>query len=224
MQIVQRADVMFATLYVYDNNSAPIYYTVTLTPTGTTAAGQAIWVGDLYVSHGPWFGLPAFNPSQVSRRMVGQMTYTAQYIDSSSVSYSVDGTVVNKDIYRYTLRNDDYTGSYVGAFKVAATRCFSPADDGITVNLGTLNVVSQSSTTLTIVANAYAGFTCTYPGDYQQFGQFGQSRGTFNCTDGQAGTYTFYEMNVSQTDFRGLMVGADVLGCSLSGSFTGLRQ
>ena len=224
MQLVQRADIMFATIYVYDAAMAPIYYTVTLTPMGTTAEGEAIWVGDLYLTHGPWFGSPAFNSSQVSYRKVGQLTYAVKDLHASTLSYSVDGVAVSKEIYRYTLRNDDYSGSYVGAFRVVATQCFNPANNAAQVSLGTFNVISQSSSTLRIVANSNQGFACTYDGDYQQFGQFGKSQGAFSCTDGRAGDFTFYEMLVTKTDFRGLMVGGNTAGCSLSGNFTGLRQ
>ena len=224
MQMVQQADVLFATIYVYDNNGNPIYYTVTLAPNGTDAAGETIWVGDLYLTHGPWFGSPTFSSTLVSYRKVGQMTYVPHFLATSSLNYTVDGVAVSKAIYRYTLRTDDYTGSYIGAFKIFATQCFNPLNDGIQVDLGTFNVVSQSSSGLRVVANAYQGFTCTYSGDYQQFGQFGQSRGSFSCSDSRTGNYTFYEMNVTQTDFRGLMIGTNASGCSLSGSFAGVRQ
>ncbi|MEO8306048.1 MAG: hypothetical protein ABI724_18205 [Betaproteobacteria bacterium] len=224
MQLVQRADIMFATVYVYSASMDPIYYTVTLSPMGTTPEGEAIWVGDLYLSRGPWFGSPTFNSSQVSRRIVGQLTYAVKDLYASTLTYSVEGVQVSKEIYRYTLRNDDYSGSYVGAFKVVATQCFDPASDAVQVSLGTFNVVSQSSSALRIVTNANQGFACTYDGDYQQFGQFGQSRGAFSCTDGRVGDYTFYEMLVTKADFRGLMVGENTAGCSLSGNFTGLRQ
>ena len=55
-------------------------------------------------------------------------------------------------------------------------------------------------------------------------GRLGQSRGAFTYSDGQSGSYTFYEMNVTHTDIRGLSTGTNNLGCSISGSFTALRQ
>jgi hypothetical protein len=102
--------------------------------------------------------------------------------------------------------------------------CSYPANEGIQTLLGTFNVLSQSSSSLTLVVNAYQGLTCNYPGDFQQFGQFGQSRGSFTCTDGQSGSYTLYEMNVTQTDIRGRITGTNNLGCTISGNFTALRQ
>ena len=223
METTQRADVMFATLYVYDSQNQPTFFTATLSYSGNNAQGEAVWAGDLYVTHGPWFGA-FFNPQQVSYRIVGQLTYATKIIDSASLSYTVDGVTVSKLIRRFTLRYDNYAGSYVGAFKLTQSQCFNSGDDGIQTLLGTFSVLSQSSSALTLVANAYQGLTCTYPGDYQQFGQFGQSRGAFSCSDGQSGSYTFYEMNVTQTDIRGRITGTNNLGCSISGNFTALRQ
>ena len=224
MQLVQRADVMFATLYVYDSQNQPTFYSATLYPNGMNAGGDTLWVGDLYLTHGPWFGAAFFDPQLVSYRKVDQLTYSSHFVDSATLSYTVDGLAVNKLIYRYTLRYDNYSGSYVGAYKLTQSQCFNPADNGIETLLGTFTVLSQSSSALTLVVNAYQGLTCNYPGDFQQFGQFGQSRGAFTCTDGRSGSYTFYEMNVTQTDVRGRVTGANNRGCVISGSFSALRQ
>jgi len=224
MQLVQRADVMFATLYVYDNQQEPIFYTATLVDSGKNAQGDTVWLGDLYQTNGPWFGDAVFNPQLIRYRKVGSLTFASHFLDSASLSYSVDGVNVNKMIYRYTMRYDNYAGSYVGAYKLTFSQCFSSADDGIQTLLGTFSVLSQSSSALTLVVNAYQGLTCNYPGDFQQFGQFGQSRGAFTCTDGTAGSYTFYEMNVTHTDIRGLVTGSNSRGCAITGNFTALRQ
>ena len=45
VQMVQRGNALFATMYVYDANRFPIYYTATLFFTGTEASGKAIWPG-----------------------------------------------------------------------------------------------------------------------------------------------------------------------------------
>lgn len=224
MQLVQRADVMFATLYVYDNQSEPIFYTATLVDNATNAQGDTVWVGDLYQTNGPWFGDAVFNPQLIRYRKVGTLTFVSHFLDSAALSYSVDGVNINKQIYRYTLRYDNYAGSYVGAYKLTFSQCFNSADNGIQTLLGTFSVLAQSSSALTLVVNAYQGLTCNYPGDFQQFGQFGQSRGAFTCTDGTSGSYTFYEMNVTHTDIRGLVTGSNSRGCALTGNFTALRQ
>src|SRR5438067_967897 len=52
MQLVQRGDIIFATLFVYDPSGAPTWYVATLAPTVT----PLVWSGDLLATTGPWFG------------------------------------------------------------------------------------------------------------------------------------------------------------------------
>lgn len=67
------------------------------------------------MTNGPWFGAPFFDPQLVEYRKVGQLTYSSHTVDSATISYTVDGVAVSKLIYRYTLRYDNFAGSYVGA-------------------------------------------------------------------------------------------------------------
>ena len=70
LQVVQEADVIFVTLYVYDPGN-PIWYTGTgIAQTNSTS----IWAGDLYQTTGPWFGAPVFNPALVTTTKVGTLT------------------------------------------------------------------------------------------------------------------------------------------------------
>lgn len=223
VQIVHRADVMFATIYVYDADHFPIYYTATLIYTGTNASGNAVWVGDLYLTNGPWFGAPAFSTSQVTYRKVGQAAFVPQLVETASLAYSVDSVTVNKQIYRYPMRNDDYGGTFVGAFKVTASGCSNSANNGSQLIRSTFSV-TQTTNSLRIDSVSDQGVSCNYPGDYQQFGQFGQTRGAYLCSTGENGAYTLFEMNVGFNDMRGRMLGTNNLGCSLSGNFSAIRQ
>ena len=60
VQLVQRASVIFATIFVYDQPTIPIWYTATL-----YNVGGFTWTGDLYITTGPWFGTVPFNPMLV---------------------------------------------------------------------------------------------------------------------------------------------------------------
>jgi hypothetical protein len=222
LQMVQRADVIFVTMYVYDGQTDPIWYTATLTNVGADPDGLPIWSGDLYMTNGPWFGLGAFRPSEVVYQKVGQFAYVAQSLVSGSLTYSVSGGLVTKQIRRFTLKNEDYSGTYVGTYKLAATNCIDPTNNGSQLLSVTLNV-TQSANSLKLRAMSAQGFACSYSGDFQQFGQFGQSRGTFSCINTQTGVHTIFAMTVTPDDIRGRIAGSDSLGCSLSGNFTALR-
>src|SRR5664279_6303888 len=57
MQLVQRGNLIFATIFVYDAAGNPTWYIATLSPTAT----QFVWSGDLYATHASWLGMP-WNP------------------------------------------------------------------------------------------------------------------------------------------------------------------
>src|ERR1700694_4114464 len=56
IQFVQRAEILFATLYVYNPSGAPVWYVAVLQPSNGTT-----WMGDLIPTSGPWFGTTAVN-------------------------------------------------------------------------------------------------------------------------------------------------------------------
>ncbi len=221
VEMFQRGDVVFATIFTHDADNLPIFYTATLFFAGTDAGGNAIWVGDLYVNKGPWLGAP-FDLSKVDRRKVGTMTYVPQFIESGALTFTVDGVTVNKQINRLTFKFDNYAGTYLGAYKLVATRCTNPSNNG-TFYYSSLFTLTQAANALTIVTNDSLGGTCTFSGDYKQSGQFGQTSGTFTCT-GFNGSHLIFEMNVTPGDFRGRILANDNFGCTLNGNLSGIRQ
>jgi hypothetical protein len=222
VELVQRGDAVFATIYTYDGNMSPIFYSGALFFGGTDAGGNAIWTGDLNVTKGSWFGAP-YDATKSSLRKVGTITYVQQFTEGGTVTFSVDGVVVTKQIARVTFRLDNYAGTYQGTYKLVAASCTNPANNG-TFYTDALFTITQGNNSLTIVAADDAGDSCTFPGDYSQSGQFGQSTGTFTCTTGIHGANLFFEMNVTPTDFRGRIKETDNLGCSVTGTIAGVRR
>ncbi len=151
------------------------------------------------------------------------MNYVQQRIDGGTLAFTVDGVTVTKQISRFTFRLDNYAGAYVGAYKLVASGCTNQANDG-TYYFAATFAVTQSAGSLSIVANDSQGGTCTFPGDYTQSGRFGQSSGSFSCTNGVKGSHTLFEMNVTTADFRARLVGSDNFGCTLTGNVSGIRQ
>ena len=233
LQLVQRADVIFATLFVYDTGHAPIWYSATLQPSGPNPdfTVPATWTGDLIQANGPWFGTVPFNPASVQRTTVGTMTFNPLSDHDGTLTYSVNGVVVNKTITRTTLKNDDYNGDYSGVIFYASTGCPNPKDLGVHWNSIEFEI-SQDVGTMTMLSQEAGGApVCTSSGNYTQYGQFGSSRQvTSSCTDGsRAGDVTlFYEMNAT---FTGAMMNftmpssnPDSKGCTLNGSIYGIRR
>ena len=221
IQLVQEADVIFATMFVYDSFGIPYWYVATLNwVTGST------YSGNLVETRGPWFGNPVFNPGLVTVRVVGQMTFTANFVQSGTLNYSVDGVFVTKAIQRQTLKFDDYRGTYLGAVSWNATGCSNPALNGYSIAAIEFTM-SQAANFLQVQAVANSGggnVACTYTWNYSQSGQFGRTSGTYFCSSGESGTHTFFEMNVNFSDVRGRIQGTNNFGCSFTGHFAALLE
>ena len=121
MQIVQGGDVLFATLFVYDANLQPTFFTATLE---STAQG---WSGDLYRTTGPYFGGANFDPATVALTKVGTLLVTGLVNNFATLQYTVDGVNVMKQIQRELLRYDDYNGRYNGTLELTMSNCPDPA-------------------------------------------------------------------------------------------------
>src|SRR2546430_9618068 len=72
IQFVQRGSTMFATIFVYDAAGNPTWYVATMS--GTKANGVLTFTGDLYSTHGAWFGAVPYNPAAFTVAKVGTMT------------------------------------------------------------------------------------------------------------------------------------------------------
>ncbi len=226
LQMIQRADIIFVTLYVYNTSGQPVWYAASLNFNATST-----WSGDLMVANGPWFGKQPFDQTAVGTTRVGSLTFTPTSVSTGTLSYSINGVSVNENIQRMTLRYDDYSGSYTGLLSYAADGCPNPFDRGVFNNRIDLEIV-QSSTSMSIVSQQ-EGTTavCTSSGTYGQDGQFGStSQVTTSCTDGSGtGTLTnYYEMNVSPSgitmNFTAPASNPGSKGCTWTGSLVGIRQ
>ena len=220
IQFVQQANVIFATMFVYDAQGNPTWYTATLDP-----AGGPLWRGDLYVTRGSWFG-GSFDAGNTGYRRVGRMNASFATPTSAALAYDVDGVNVAKAIQRQTLRKENFSGTYAGFMRMAASGCTGvPANE--TLYAGFAAEVSQAPGGLTAelaIIEESMMLYCTYRGDYSQSGRFGRSQGTFQCPGGDAGTFTFSEMTVQQWTVSANFVRRGADGCTLSGTLSGVRE
>ena len=220
LQLVQRGSTVAAAIYVYAPSTAATFYVAALAPTAT----QFQWSGDLYASTGPWFGTDPFNPANVTRTKVGTMTWTAPFVKGGTLSYTVNGVMVTKNMIRFTFANQDYSGHFGGGLHSDVTGCANPAFNGTVENIGVLNV-SQNGQAITLQAFPASGGSCSYPGTLTQYGQMGAVSGSYVCTDGESGTFQLFEMQVNITGVTGRFSATATTppGCHSTGWFGGLR-
>jgi hypothetical protein len=190
VNMIQQADTIFATIFVYGaSGQASWYVGPSVAYITTNSDGATVFTGPLYQTSGPWFG-NAFNPTNVGLRPVGTITFTHKAISSGTLTYTVDGVAVTKDIQRQTWKVNDLNGSYLGSLNGSASGC--PAN-GYFEQGNLLFSVTQTSTTITIVQSG-AGLSCTYSGAYAQNGRMSFATGTARCSDGSSGTFAAYEL------------------------------
>ena len=226
LQLVQRSEVIFATLFVYNAANNPMWYSATLVPSSSSS-----WTGALMQCTGPSFGNPQFDPGSVSCSHVGAMTFTAWSDHEGTLSYTVNGVAVSKSIARQTLRIPDPSGNYAGILSVSIEGCPNPADLGRRQNRMDFELIDNAGALTMISQEQNSTAVCTSTGDYTQYGQFGASRQvTSSCTDGSGANKVtlLYEVVVSFTgvtmNFTAPSSNLGQNGCTLNGSIYGIRQ
>ena len=222
MQLVQRGETIFATIFVYGPTGAPTWYTATLNPTAISLT----WTGTLYATTGPWFGTVPFDPASVTLTPVGTMTWNESYVDLATVSYTVNGVPVTKNVVRQFIAYDNYSGIYYGAMLGTAAACTNPAADGPFAAFATTTVVQNGqSINVTIVWAGSGSITFTLIGTLTQQGQFGDVVGSYTTSAGESGGFELFEIGVQVNHWtaRFLLTGTND-GCIYNGSVGGMRN
>jgi hypothetical protein len=225
IQFVQRGNLIFATMFVYDPSHVPIWYGGTLYPTSASFT----WSGANYVTSGPWFGNVPFDPTQVTNRIVGTMTWVATSTSTGTLTYTVDGVSVTKLLTRQTLVFDNFAGNFQGAIHRAASGCSSAANN-TTTELGTGLFVGQvnnlpGGTTMTITTSDSLGSVCNYSGTLSQAGQMGSISGTYSCNTNDSGNFNMFELQVNISGITGRFAqNSAVTACISNGWFGAMRN
>jgi hypothetical protein len=216
MQLVQQGEIIFATLFIYRSDGAPTWVTAALNPTG-----HLTWSGGLYSTSGPWFGGP-FNSAQVGVRQVGTLTFSAPFVNQGTVSYSIDGVPVTKQVERQLFNYDNYNGSYVVTVNLTASSCFAASQNGSGTGAFAISV-SHSSTSMGMTWVFPGGQVCVYSGSYLQAGRIGNFQGAYSCSTGEVGNMTLFEMTNRIGMLSGRLEGqSSNIGCHYTGRFAGL--
>jgi len=219
VQLVQRNSTIFATMFVYDQSDAATWYAATMVATGLT------WTGDLYAVRGPWFGMTPFNMTDVQATKVGTMTWVPApaTVRAGTLTYTVNGTQVTKNVERQFIALDDFEGDYGGSLHQVNSGCSDSSKDGTTDQVGAI-VVRQTGNSIVLGIGDETGRSCAYTGTVAQAGQMGNVTGTFNCSDSTVGTFLIDEMQVTYSGLTlRFMLNPAVSGCTTTGWFGGGR-
>ena len=219
--VLQQRDILFVDLFVYGADARPTWYTAAARLQPSPGGGRVLFIGDLYVTSGPWFGGP-FNPAAVGTRRVGTLTFDADSTDTAVLAYDVDGITVTKNVTRQLWAYEDFTGAYSGGLAYQLSQCSNPANNGPVEELGAVQVTHTGNTAFSMVTQSPGG-SCTWNATYAQAGHMGSATGTFSCANGVAGSFTAFELERSLGGFTGRIVGIDQF-CHFDGRIGGVRR
>jgi hypothetical protein len=219
IQMVQRDQAIFATIYVYYTDDTPYWYTSLM-----TYQGNYVWSGALNLSNGSWFGAIPYSVPAFSTQTVGTMTWTATFVESGTLTYTVNGVQVTKNLTRFHLASDNYNGTFFGGLHTDVTGCSNTANNISHQEFVDL-AVAQTGSSFQMTLSDASTVTCTFPGSITQSGQFGIVNGQFSCTDGSAGSFRFFEMVVGINTVSGRVSTSNPAnGCNATGYFGGIRS
>lgn len=215
--LIQDHNTVYAILFIYGPDNQPNWYTALLAYQGSLA-----WSGTLYRTTGPWFGALPFEPNNVAIAPVGNLSVTFAAINLVNLTYTINGLAVTKAVQRFTLANEDFRGNFAAVMSEQGIGIPCNPVDNVTAASATVQI-TQAGSAMTVVTMA-GGNTCTFPGFYNQSGHFGHLAGSYTCTSGTSGTFTFFEMARSFYEFRARTFLTNAAGCVLKGYLMGLDQ
>lgn len=100
LNLTQQGSTMFATLFTYDASGQPVWYVMS---GGTRSGTAAIFTGGLYKTAGPVFNASPWTPASAAQ--VGTMTLNFSAGTLGTLTYSIDGVQVTKNISRQVFAN-----------------------------------------------------------------------------------------------------------------------
>jgi len=114
--VLQQADMMFVNLMVYGADGKPTWFVAASSLQADSPSGHTVFLGDLYATTGPYYG-GTFNPALASERKVGTLKFDATSASNATMSYTVDGASVVKNVTRQTWSYEYLGGTYDAMWK-----------------------------------------------------------------------------------------------------------
>jgi hypothetical protein len=224
IQLIQNADVIFATMFVYGTENQPLFYVALLE--NPPAGGTGTWTGTLYVSHGSWFGAP-WSPALAGEVAVGTMTFALTGIGTGTLDYTVGATSVSKILARQPLKLEDNSDTYRFTHTWTTSGAGCTADDTYAGGPHSGNMLILNVDPDTAVVNWQPKLTpvefCTASMSYTQVGRFGQYQGTLNCP-ARTGSFTLFEVANRVKGLSGRYTIDWSYNCRHQGRFAGVSQ
>ena len=227
INFIQQAEVIFATMFVYGQDNTPRWYVASnLSP---ASGSTTTFTGQLFRTTGPFFG--GAWTANATPTPVGSMTVAFSSPTTATLTYSVDGTTVTKNIQRQTWRVNNIGGNYLGGITAMGSNCNPSSSNGAILIFGNLSITqtgSALSMRINFFSNTGAASICNLSGNMTQAGKLGAVSGgqfscTFNSQPGNQGTFNLSAIDVTTNGLTATFTGQDQF-CTYNGRFGGVRD
>jgi hypothetical protein len=202
--VQQQANTLFVDLMVYASDGKPAWFSAAAIQQASAPPGHTVFTGDLYATTGPYPG-GAFDPALVTARKVGALTFDASSLNNATLSYTVDGAPVAKNVTRQTWSYENLTGSYDAMWKYGCGGGPAvPWEWGFTAT----TIDHHVDNTVTIHVAIWAGWyepVFNLRGNYAQSGHMGEIAASLVAPD--AGSVTISEIEKTATGFTARLAG-----------------
>ncbi len=211
VNVAQQNNTMFATWFIYGANNQPLW--LVMSNAQRSGAAGNTFTGDLYQTTGTAFSVTPFVPLQASNvTKVGTATFSFSNARAGTLTYTVNGAQVVKQITRQPLEKINLTGTYYGGIFRTST-C---ANSGVSNSIFS---ITHTLATSTISITEVGGNLCRFTGTLNQFGSIFEGSGTYSC-QGENGSWTGAEGTGGETAFSmklSLQTGAGVCTSTFGG-------
>jgi hypothetical protein len=133
INLSHQGDVIFALVYTYDTNGTPMW----LVMSNGNKQSDGSYQGSLYRSTGQWFLAPGWSPNHLTE--VGTMRIVFASASTATVTYSVNGVGLTKQIQRFAYASPTTTCTFSTASRAASTNYqdlwWNPAESGWGISL-----------------------------------------------------------------------------------------
>lgn len=223
INISQQGDVMFATWFIYGPNGQPTW--IFLSRAERSGVQGNTFSDKIYQATGTYFPTVPFVPLvEANLTEVGRATLVFSDARTGSLTYTVNGVQVVKQITRQVIGFYNLTGSYFGGLKREGSGCVNAALNGSVLDQATYSVTHNSATG-TLGITEVGGTQCSFSGNTQVFGSIMEGSGTFGCASAVGtGTWTMREGRPSPNAFSAqLSMRPNGDSCTLTATIGGLK-
>ncbi len=227
VNIIQQANILVATWFIYDTDGKPLWLLGTAASSGGTS-----YAGEVYKYTGPPYAAASFDANAVTETAVGTTQLNFADLASGTISYTVNGATVTKNIIRQSYAYPKIADTYVVSAIRVRSGCSDSSQNGTVYLYNHAYDFYAVGNTLSISygnvdADGVFMGACSAVGTMGIHGSVVSFSAPFNCVNGTAGTLAISDLRVTDSGFLGSFIWQYAAGsssCRFADSTSGARK